>query len=375
MPIPTDTITNVTMYELDVELARRFAVASGALDLAQVAVVRIDLASGHHGWGEMAPFPAITGETRDGTLEAALQAAPALVGHSVLEYRRLFVDFKERLEGHAAARCGLETALLDAYCRRLGVPLWAHFGGAERTREHITDITIPVTDLDTTVDLSRLYHARGFRRFKLKVGVDVQLDIEKLSRVANACPDSAFVLDANAGYTLPDARRFLAGLSKGVCVLLLEQPLAAGDHEGARALRREFSVRVAADESARSCADVIELAREGAADVINLKIMKTGVREAVQMAMVARSLGLSLMLGGMLETRLAMGCSFGLALGLGGFDYLDLDTPLLLQTDPWTGGYTYRGPVLLPWSDPGLGVEPAEGAAFSPCETVGLTRV
>ena len=44
MPIPTDTITNVTMYELDVELARRFAVASGALDLAEVAVVRIDLA-------------------------------------------------------------------------------------------------------------------------------------------------------------------------------------------------------------------------------------------------------------------------------------------------------------------------------------------
>jgi L-alanine-DL-glutamate epimerase-like enolase superfamily enzyme len=64
--------------------------------------------------------------------------------------------------------------------------------------------------------------------------------------------------------------------------------------------------------------------------------------------------GLKLMIGGMVETRIAMGCSFSLVLGLGGFDVLDLDTPVLLARDPITGGYGYDGSRLLPWSGPGL---------------------
>ena len=113
-----------------------------------------------------------------------------------------------------------------------------------------------------------------------------------------------------------------------------------------------------ADESARSVEDVIQLAQAGAADHINLKIMKAGLRETIQMALVARALGMGLMIGGMLESRLAMACSFSLVLGLGGIDYLDLDTPLLLARDPWEGGYRYEGATLLPWNEPGLGLSP-----------------
>ncbi|MGC3974907.1 MAG: hypothetical protein QM771_11050, partial [Nitrospira sp.] len=83
-----------------------------------------------------------------------------------------------------------------------------------------------------------------------------------------------------------------------------------------------------------------------AADYINIKIMKTGVIEARRIAHFTRSSGLRLMVGGMLETRIAMGCSFSLVLGLGDFDVLDLDTPLLLSTDPVIGGYRYEGPRL-----------------------------
>jgi hypothetical protein len=61
----------------------------------------------------------------------------------------------------------------------------------------------------------------------------------------------------------------------------------------------------------------------------------------------------------MVETRIAMGCSFSLVLGLGGFDVLDLDTPLLLASDPVTGGYRYQGPQLQSWSGPGLDMKAA----------------
>jgi hypothetical protein len=66
--------------------------------------------------------------------------------------------------------------------------------------------------------------------------------------------------------------------------------------------------------------------------------------------------GLKLMIGGMIESRIAMGCSFSLVLGMPGFDVLDLDTPLLLAADPIQGGYRYDGPMLQPWSGTGLGL-------------------
>jgi hypothetical protein len=66
------------------------------------------------------------------------------------------------------------------------------------------------------------------------------------------------------------------------------------------------------------------------------------------------------MIGGMMETRLAMGVSLSLVLGLGGIDHLDLDTPLLMSSDPWVGGYGYDGPRLIPSTEPGLGMEPRE---------------
>ena len=366
---PGFRIQRITLFPADIGLEQVFAVATGSLDRARPVFVRLELASGEVGWGEMAPFPAITGETPESSLRAAWSVQDWLCGQSLLEYRSLFAGLEERLPAAPAARCGLETAMLDAFCRSLHIPLWAHLGGRDLNGRHRTDITIPVTDLERTLALALSWHRLGFRRLKLKVGVDADLELEKITRVSRACEQVEFVLDANGGFSLQDARRFLVNLRRfSIVPLLLEQPLSPLDAEGAAALRAEFGVRVAADEGARSVRDVLELARLGSADVINLKIMKSGLREAIQMAVVAKACGLQLMIGGMLETRLAMGCSFALVLGLGGFDYLDLDTPLLLVEDPWEGGYQYHGPALLPWREPGLGMRPVSEQSFLPCD-------
>jgi len=80
------------------------------------------------------------------------------------------------------------------------------------------------------------------------------------------------------------------------------------------------------------------------------------VAEAIEIASFTKQAGLKLMIGGMIESRIAMGCSFSLVLGLGGFEILDLDTPLLLARDPVEGGYQYNGPRLVPWQASGLGM-------------------
>jgi L-alanine-DL-glutamate epimerase-like enolase superfamily enzyme len=102
-------------------------------------------------------------------------------------------------------------------------------------------------------------------------------------------------------------------------------------------------VPVAADESCRTPQDALRIAHEQLASVINIKLVKAGVVAGIEIAAIARAAGLGLMVGGMVETRLAMGFSAHFAAGTGGFDWIDLDTPLLMAADPVEGGYSVDG--------------------------------
>ena len=122
---------------------------------------------------------------------------------------------------------------------------------------------------------------------------------------------------------------------------------------------------LAADEAVRTRADLDRILRAGAADVVNIKIMKSGLIEAFEIATAARSAGLGLMFGGMVESRLAMGCSLALASALGSPHTLDLDTPLLLDGDPLEGGYRYSGPRMTLSDGPGLDMAPLPAFDYS----------
>ena len=352
------TITQIEFWPVDIPLTDPFVVATGTRVTAQNIFVRVTLASGVQGYGEAAPFPEVGGETRTSCLASMTAFGEALLGQSVLQYRhlsRVLTDLSS--SSQPAARCALETAVLDALCREAGLPMWALWGG-EDLRERECDITIPIVDRVKTLALACGWYARGFRLFKMKVGKDVDADIARLEAVHRACSGVAFIGDGNQGFTREDCVAFAKGVKRfGGELILLEQPLIRDDLDGLSAIRHLTGIPVAADESVRSLDDARAVLEKQAADYVNIKIMKTGVIEALEIASFARSAGLRLMVGGMVETRIAMGCSFGLVLGLGGFDILDLDTPLLLAEDPVEGGYRYRGPTLLPWDGPGLAME------------------
>lgn len=135
----------------------------------------------------------------------------------------------------------------------------------------------------------------------------------------------------------------------GVIPILFEQPVARDDWDGlghvSKVAREVYGVSVAADESCRSVFDAQKIVQESLADVINIKLAKVGLLGALEIIKLARKAGLVLMIGGMVETRLAMGFSAHLAAGLGCFRFIDLDTPLLLSQDPVIGGYQVSGPV------------------------------
>ncbi len=338
-------------------LRASFVVATGAMDVAHNLFVRVTLQSGMVGYGEVAPFPDISGEDQASSLKAFPQAAGLLIGQSATHYRSLFSQLGEVIGEFPALRCGVETAVLDALAREMKVPLWGFWGGKDvRARE--TDVTLPIGGIDEVVTTATDWYKRGFRQLKMKVGQDVEADIRRVEAVGRACPKASFVIDANQGFSYEDARHFLSSLEKMKApVLVMEQPLQRDRIEELVELQHHARMPLAADESLRSLADAMELIRLQAVRVFNIKITKCGVLDSLAIVELAQASGVELMIGGMVESRVAMGCSWSIVLGFGGFTVLDLDMPLLLAVDPVEGGYQYDGPRMHVETASGLGLE------------------
>jgi L-alanine-DL-glutamate epimerase-like enolase superfamily enzyme len=296
------------------------------------------------GLGEAAPFPAVNGETQSDALAAIDRARLSLVGLDAARFRHVGKCVEGVASGAPSARAALETAVLDAFTRHAGVSLFHFFGGAESTL--LTDITIVTGDREHAERSARRAAESGFRTLKVKVGgVPLADDVERLHAITAAAPEARLVLDANAALSADDAVRLVEAVGRDK-VALFEQPTAKGDHDAMRAVRQRAKVAVAADESVQYARDVSALAAAGAADVINVKITKNGLLEAWDAILAARAAGLGLMIGGMVESPLAMSVSACLAGGIGGFSFVDLDTPLFMKNVETEGGFGQDGPRL-----------------------------
>lgn len=337
------TIAAIDAFPLNVPLLAPFTIASARLDHVENVAVRIRLDAGTEGWGEVPSLRPVTTEDQAGALEAIEYLRSGLVGRDASEWRTLAAELPLWLPELGATRAGVEMALLDALTRHWGVPLYQFFGGA--SDQLTTDITIPICPPDEAGALASRYRDEGFVTIKTKVGVDLDADVAMLRAIRGAHPDCALVLDANEGFTADEALRFLEALrAEGIEPALFEQPVAREDWDGLGRVTRESGVPVAADESCRTPEDALRIAKGGLATVLNIKLSKAGVVAGLDIAAIARAAGLGLMIGGMVETRLAMGFAAHFAAGLGGFDWIDLDTPYLLAEDPVSGGYVADGP-------------------------------
>ena len=336
-------IAGIEARPLNASLKAPFAIAGARLDAVRNVAVRLDLAGGPSGWGEIPTLPTVTPEDQSTALEAVGRAAEAWTGRDARRWRPLVEDLRGTLPDAPTVRAGMEMALFDALARRWEIPLLTFFGGA--AARVVTDITIPICAPEEARHLAAKYRGQGFVTLKTKIGADEEEDIERVRAIREGHPTSDLILDANEGYDVAQTLSVLRTLRrKALEPALLEQPLARDDRDGQARLVREAGVPIAADESCRSSEDAARIARDRLAHVVNIKLAKCGVAQALEIIAIARASGLGLMIGGMVETRLAMGFSAHLAAGTGAFRWIDLDTPLLLAEDPVVRGYTADGP-------------------------------
>jgi L-Ala-D/L-Glu epimerase len=325
-----------------------FGIAGGAQAVAHNVLVTVELEDGTVGHGEAAPLPAYNGETQAQALAVLQSAQSWLAGAGADRWTELAAEFRRRGGAHCgSAQCAFETAVVDALARQQGQPLWRFFGGAGTTLE--TDATITTGTEAEAAEAAAAFVRRGVRTLKVKVGgpAGPAHDLARIAAVVAAAPAARLILDGNAALTRPAAGELLHGLrEQRVTPVLLEQWLAKDDLVGLRALGQESGWPVAADESVVTPEDVLRIAHAGAAQVINVKLMKAGIATALDVVRVAQATGLELMIGGNVESTLAMTTSACFAAGLGGFRCADLDTPWFLVDQPLTGGMSYEGATI-----------------------------
>jgi L-alanine-DL-glutamate epimerase-like enolase superfamily enzyme len=319
---------------LTLHLDQPFAIAHGTSHFRENVLVRID-----GGVGEAAAVPYL-GETRQGII-SYLQGLELSVPEDPFDLEGLL----DRLPpGSAAARAAVDIALHDAFGQRLGQPLYRLFGASPQ-RIPPTSFTLPI---GSPAEMAERARASGFSVLKLKLGSDG--DEARLDAV-RAATTATLRADANAGWSREQAVYLMPVLAERG-VELCEQPLPVGDVEGLRALSR-LSRRPAlyADESIRSTADIV--AHAGLVEGVVIKLAKSGgMRAARRDILVARALGLDVLLSCMIESSVAVTAAAHLAPLC---QHVDLDGPLLIRNDPFEGiGYA-NGRISLP-DRPGLGL-------------------
>lgn len=336
-------VEQMLIEPLNVELAEPFGIAIGTKYSIENVLVTLILKNGITGYGEAAPLEPINGENQATVISTLESCRDFIIGKNVSDYTSISRTLKSVFWAQSTARCAIEMALLDAYAKYLKIPLFKFFGGVTRKIE--TDYTITIVTPDAARQNAATLSARGYRILKTKVGKDLKDDIERLSVISEGAPGCSITVDANQGYSPTDAVRFIQELEKkNIRPLLFEQPVLKDDLYGMKYVKEHISVPVAADESVFSGADAIDVVRSGCADIINIKLMKSGIIDALDIAAIARNANLKLMIGCMLETKLALSCSVHFAAGLGVFNYVDLDPHIEPAQEAFDEGPDFAAP-------------------------------
>ncbi|MCK4820481.1 dipeptide epimerase [bacterium] len=349
-------IKDVLIEPLNIELEEPFTIAIGTKYTIENVILTITLENGIEGYGEAAPLEPINGENQATVLAVLNSCKDFLIGKNASNYRSISKQVKNIFWPQITALCAIEMALLDAFTKTLNIPLYQFFGGMQNEIE--TDYTIDIVSSDEAKRNAIILAKKGYRILKIKVGKNPTEDIDRILAIKDGAPDCQITLDANQGFAPYEALRFLENLAENnIRPILFEQPVVKHDLPGMKFVKDNTSIPVAADETVFTSADAINVIRSGCADVINIKIMKSGIIGALDIAAIARSANIGLMIGCMLESVLSKSASVHIAAGLGGFSFIDLDPHSHPEKDPFTGGPQFNDPIYtLADDNPGIGV-------------------
>ena len=351
-------IKKIHVWTADLGNTKPYTIAFKTIDEVLNTFVEITLDNGVTGIGAANPSEYVTGENLSDTQAALAEGNIAfLIGRDIREINQLLYEIFLKFPATPAARAALDIALHDAFTKFLGIPLVKYLGQKIRTLP--TSNTIGIKNVEETLKEAEEYGKLGFKALKVKIGKDLEEDIERLVKLREKFGNKFSIrIDANQGYTPAQTITFY-NRTKDLAIELIEQPLPAKALAELKQLPEDVRKVIAADESLLSVRDALALVKPpSAAGIFNIKLMKCGgVAEGLKIANIGYHENIDLFWGCNDESIVSITAALHAAFACTNTRYIDLDDSLDLGRDVVKGGFILHDGMMQCSDEPGLGLE------------------
>lgn len=349
-------ISKIEIYKYSIPMVP-FTIATGTMHFAQNLLVRVHTDIGLIGIGECSAFPMIAGETQATCYEMAKEFATIWKNKDPLQIECRMEELDLFTAGNYTAKSAFDLALYDIAAKNAQMPLYQFLGGQNKNIE--SDLTIGIDTPEKMAATAIEFQQKGVGIIKVKLGKKVTEDIQRIKKIREAIGYQTQIrIDANQGWSFDDAVIALTSLGN-YQIEFCEQPMRKWNDELLPQLMAMSPIPIMADESVFTHHDAERLIRSKACAYINIKFAKSGgILEATKINQIAAANGIACMLGGMLESRVALTAKMHFALANNNIRFYDLDTCLVgHKVDPVIGGLSYRGMELSLSEAHGIGAD------------------
>ena len=351
-------IKAIRAYDKNLELTKPYTIALDTFTHAHLAFLELELDNGIVGYGSASPAEYVVGETTTKTLENLnSDVVQSLIGRDVRQFQQLIFEIRQNFKDYPGTVAAVDIALHDAFGKFLELPIVDFYG-----RKHDglpTSVTIGIKDVAATLAEAKEYRQQGFKVLKVKTGLNVDEDIERIVKLKETFGTYFTIrVDANQGYNLEQTRQFM-NATVPLGLELMEQPLPVGTESEMGQLSPAQRQLCAGDESIKDARAALKYASLEYFGIYNIKLMKCGgLLGAQTIAQIAEQARISLFWGCNDESRLSITAALHMAYACPNTRYLDLDGSLDLIESLADDGFELKDGIMYIGSKPGFGCTP-----------------
>ncbi len=335
-----------------IALTKPYSISYKTTSSIKNLVVKIVLNNGVYGLGAASVSKYVVGIDTEGSYKNALAYKQGLVGKNISSFFQITDLIEKELSNDPGSRAAFNIALHDAFCKNSNISLSKFLG--RKIDPLPTSVTVGIKGVEETIEEIEEYCSAGFRYIKIKLGQQIDQDIERVLKTQEKFKNSIIIrVDANQGWSFDDTIKFFNAVGN---VELIEQPLKASETEECLGFSKELKKIIALDESIVTPENAITFSSKDYAGIFNIKLMKCGgISAAREIASTALAKGIDLMWGCNDESIISISAALNVALSYPNTKYLDLDGSFDLAKDIVVGGFEIKDGLMIPVSSPGLG--------------------
>ncbi|MFL8935367.1 mandelate racemase/muconate lactonizing enzyme family protein [Rossellomorea oryzaecorticis] len=354
-------IKKINLYAIRLPLKQPFIISYHTYDDMPSIILEMETDEGIIGYGEAVADEHVTGETWESTYQLLKHTlAPKLIDMSPFNIEKIHEMMDLTVYQCPAAKAAVDIACYDVLGKKVKQPVYQLLGGRYHEEFQLTHV-LSITEPDRMAEEAARMIGEGFQSFKMKVGTEIGMDIERIKKVRERIGMEVPIrVDVNQGWK--NSSQTLRALHhlKELNIDWLEQPVSADDVDGMVRIKSMTDIPLMIDEGLKGIREMREIIAKQAADKVNIKLMKSGgIYPAVKLAHMAEMAGMECQVGSMVESSIASAAGYHVAFSKKVITSVELTGPIKFSKD--VGDLKYDVPYIRLTEKAGLGVEVDKG--------------